>query len=270
MATSDMEERRMKNVSITLKKKSFTYEEVIDMWRCFQFQCIPSILLARYAYRDYIDAIRAEKTFYRHEMKKEINNISNDLDHMISNLLSVTSGNLRYMSILSDNIEEEMEDEIEEMRKAIELTFRGIKFPHEECFTALYYIRTMMGMACFTFAVTCFAIRERRGMDAKDLFIKYDLHPILDRWDKICATAIRTLLTDRDYKRLSKGRTDGMVLDLHNPRCEKAFENVRVKYSSTETLANALRKSYEWSPNYKEGQPYEESADYAMITAKAE
>lgn len=54
-----------------------TEDELIDIWRYFQYCCLPSIIMAKYAYHDYLKNIQEEKSFYKFEIKHEINKVVN-------------------------------------------------------------------------------------------------------------------------------------------------------------------------------------------------
>lgn len=116
-----------------------TDEDLITIWRYFQYCCLSSIVMARYAYLDYLDHIKAEKSFYRHLNKQSINRIGKQLEALPDSLMAVSSQNIRYMNILSDNIEEQFEDEEQELHHAIYISFRNAKMQHLDCLAALHF-----------------------------------------------------------------------------------------------------------------------------------
>lgn len=235
-----------------------TEEEFIYIWRYFQYCCLPSIVLARYSYLDYIGDIREEKTFCRHGMKQAINRIGKYLEALPRKLMDVSSQNVRYMNILADNMEEQFEEDVEELHKAIHLTFRNAKWEHIECLTALHHISAMLQIATATFAQCCEDLRKETGHDAYDTFHVFNLRNTTERWEKIVSEADRIL----DTKRKSED------IDLNNLRCSRAVKALRSRLSDIETLRTAMRKSYPWSPNFREDIPYEESVDYLIVNHK--
>lgn len=232
-----------------------TEDELIDIWRYFQYCCLPSIIMARYAYLDYIDDIKKDKVLYRHEMKQTINRIGKSLETLPSKLMDVGYQNIRYMNILGDNIEEQFDEENEELHRAIYITFRNAKWEHTECLAALHYVLTMMSISTATFTQCCKDLKALTGKDATEIFHVYNLGEIAGEWLKVVRKA-NTLL---DSRRKSQ------AVDLNNIRCMKAVDAMRKKLSDIETLRKAMEKSYPWSPNYKEDVPYEQSADYMVV-----
>lgn len=235
-----------------------TEDELIDIWRYFQYCCLPSIIMARYAYFDYIDDIKNEKKFYRHETKQAINKIGRQLDKLPRVLMDVSSQNVRYMNILGDNIDELLEEDKEELHRAIYISFKNAKWRHLECFAALCYIQTMLKMAAVTFVQCCKDYKLIRGKDVTELFHVYNIEEIASKWEELVFTASYS-----DIFEQSKKATD---VNLQNLRCQKATDAIRRKLSDIETLRIAMEKSYPWSPNYKEGIPYEQSDDYRLVS----
>ena len=232
-----------------------TEEELIDIWRYFQYCCLPSIIMARYAYLDYIDDIKKDKVLYRHELKQAINKIGKQLETLPNRLMDVSSQNVRYMNILGDNIEEQFENETDELHRAIFISFRNAKWKHMESLAALHYILSMMSIASVTFTQCCKDLRNLTGKEVTEAFHIYNLSELSHEWLKIVRKA-NDLLDDR--KRAE-------AVDLNNIRCTKAVDALRKKLSDIEILRTALRKSYPWSPNYREDIPYEQSVDYMVV-----
>lgn len=236
-----------------------TEDELIDIWRYFQYCCLPSIIMARYAYFDYIDDIKKEKKFYRHEVKQAINKIGRQLDKLPRALMDVSSQNVRYMNILGDNIDELLEEDKEELHRAIYITFKNARWSHVECYAALCYIQTLLGTAAVTFKQCCKDYQLIRGMDASELFHVYNIEEIASKWEELVFDATCSNVFEQSRK-----ATD---VDLQNLRCEMAIDAIRKKLSDIETLRTAMEKSYPWSPNYKEGVPYELSDDYRLVNS---
>lgn len=234
-----------------------TEDELIDIWRYFQYCCLPSIIMARYAYFDYIEDIKKEKKFYRHEVKQEINKIGKELDRLPRKLMDVSSQNVRYMNILGDNIDELFEEDKEELHRAIYISFRNAKWNHVDCMAALCYILKMLRIASVTFEQCCLDLKATMGKDVTDVFKVYNLKEITDTWQDLVMMATYSDIFDQ--------RKKAENVDLQNLRCSKAVDAIRKRISDIETLRIALRKSYPWSPNYKEGIPYEESIDYKIV-----
>ncbi len=239
-----------------------TDEDLITIWRYFQYCCLPSIVMARYAYLDYLDQIKAEKSFYRHLNKQSINRIGKQLEALPDSLMAVSSQNIRYMNILSDNIEEQFEDEEQELHRAIYISFRNAKMQHLDCLAALHYISTMLQIASFTFSQCCHDMKQTLHKDPTDIFATYDLHALSDRWSEIVDKATVHFGYDKIDKKTPS-------VDLNNPRCIKAANAIMDKFANIETLRTAMRKSYPWSINYQEGVPYEESADWLIVNSKS-
>lgn len=234
-----------------------TDEELIDIWRYFQYCCLPSIVMARYAYLDYVNDIKKEKSFYRHEVKQAINRIGKSLEVLPNKLADVSNENVRYMNILSDNIEGLFDNETEELHRAIYISFRNAKYEHLDCLTALHYISSMLQIASLSFKQCCKDLIKLRGKDVTDIFWTYNLQETYAMWDKIVDKAEGLYKTKK-----------AEPVDLNNLRVTKAIHAIRLKYSDVRTLQNAMRKSYPWSPNYKEGVAFEESVDYLVINKK--
>lgn len=234
-----------------------TEDELIDIWRYFQYCCLPSIIMARYAYFDYIEDIKKEKKFYRHEVKQEINKIGKELDRLPRKLMDVSSQNVRYMNILGDNIDELFEEDKEELHRAIYISFRNAKWNHVDCMAALCYILKMLRIASVTFEQCCLDLKTTMGKDVTEIFKVYNLKEITDTWQDLVMMATYSDILDQ--------RKKAENVDLQNLRCSKAVDAIRKRLSDIETLRVALRKSYPWSPNYKEGIPYEESIDYKIV-----
>ena len=237
-----------------------TEEELIDIWKYFQYCCLPSITMARYAYLDYIEDIKKEKMFYRHKTKQAINKIGKYLEALPNRLMDVSSQNVRYMNILGDNIDEQFEAEKEELHRAIYISFRNGKMQHLECLSALHYISVMLQIASVTYTQCCEDLKKTTHKDFTDVFSVYDLHELTLNWDKIVDTATVFYGYDKVDKKTPS-------VDLNNIRCTKAVNAIRKKLADVETLRTAMRKSYPWSLNYKEDIPYEESADYLIVNS---
>jgi hypothetical protein len=233
-----------------------TEDELIDIWYYFQYCCLPSIIMARYAYFDYINDIKDEKMFYRHERKQAINKVGKYLDGLPRKLMDVSNQNIRYMNILGDNIDEIFEDEKEELHKAIYLSFKNGKWKHVDCFTAIHYISAMLNIAEATYIQCCKDMLDVWCKDPTEVFHVFNLHEVNESWEKIADTATEFFAKD------NKKATD---VNLHNIRCDKAIDAFRRKYADVETLKEALKKSYKWSPNYQEGVAFEDSKDYLII-----
>ena len=233
-------------------------DKLIDIWRYFQYCCLPSITMARYAYFDYIKKIKEEKKFYRHEIKQAINRIGKSLEVLPNNLMAVSNQNIRYMNIFGDNIDELLEKETEELYRSIYISFRNAKIKHLDCFTALHYISVMLQISSVTFSQCCADMKKSMHIDPTELFRVYDLHDITDRWDVILDRAAHFFGYDKTGKK-------GESVDLNNPRCIKAVDAIRTKYTDIETLRVAMKKSYPWSLNYNKDIPYEKSMDYLIV-----
>lgn len=234
-----------------------TEDELIDIWKYFQYCCLPSIIMARYAYFDYIEDIKKEKKFYRHEIKQEINKIGKELDRLPRKLMDVSSQNVRYMNILGDNIDELFEEDKEELHRAIYISFRNAKWSHVECIASLCYILKMLRIATVTFEQCCLDLKTIMGKDVTEIFHVYNLKGITDTWQDLVMMAAYSDIFDQ--------RKKAENVNLQNLRCTNAIDAIRKKLSDIETLRIALRKSYPWSPNYKEGVPYEKSLDYKIV-----
>ena len=211
--------------------------------------------MARYAYLDYINDIKKDKVLYRHEMKQAINKIGKYLETLPNKLMDVNTQNVRYMNILGDNIDEQFDNETEELHRAIYISFRNAKWEHAKSLAALHFILTMMSIASATFIQCCKDLKNLSGKDATEAFHVYDLSETADSWLKIVRKA--NILLD------NRKKTE--PVDLNNIRCTKAVDALRNKLSDIKTLRIAMEKSYPWSPNYKEGVPYEQSADYMIV-----
>lgn len=234
-----------------------TDEELIDIWRYFQYCCLPSIVMARYAYLDYVNDIKKEKSFYRHEVKQAINRIGKSLEVLPNKLADVSNENVRYMNILSDNIEGLFDDETEELHRAIYISFRNAKYEHLDCLTALHYISSMLQIASLTYKQCCKDLMTTRGKDVTEIFWTYNLQETYAMWDKIVDKAESLYKTKKAES-----------VDLNNLRVTKAIHAIRLKYSGIKTLQRAMKASYPWSPNYKEGIAFEDSVDYIVINKK--
>ena len=239
-----------------------TDEELITVWRYFQYCCLPSIVMARYAYLDYIKDIKAEKSFYRHLNKQSINRLGKQLEALPDSLMAVSSQNIRYMNILSDNIEEQFEDEEHELHRAMYISFRNAKMQHLDCLAALHYISAMLQLASLTFSQCCHDMKQVLHKDPTDLFSTYDLHTISDKWSEIVDKATVCFGYNKTDKKFSS-------VDLNNPRCIKAATAIRDKLADINTLRTAMRKSYPWSINYQKGIPYEKSADWLIVNSNS-
>lgn len=213
--------------------------------------------MARYAYFDYIEDIKKEKKFYRHETKQAINKIGKELDRLPRKLMDVNQENVRYMNILGDNIDEQFEDEKEELHRAIYISFKNAKWSHVECMAALCYILKMLRLATVTYKQCCLDLKTNMGKDVTNLFHVYNLQDIADTWNDLVMMAAYSDVFEQGKKAEN--------VDLENLRCNNAINTIRKKLSDIETLRIAMRKSYPWSPNYKEGIPYEESIDYKIV-----
>lgn len=224
------------------------------MWRYFQYCCVPSIVMTKYAFLDYVEDIKKEPTFYRDSIKRAIGRMSKILTKTPNRLMDIGSQNIRYMNIFSDNIEEQLEEETKELHRAIYITFRNAKMQHLDCLAALHYISAMIQIAVVTFEQCCYDMRKTLKIDPSRMFKTYNLQSALDAWDKIVDSATVAFGYDKKGKHSENA-------DLNNPRCIKAIDAIRKKYSDIEVLRTAMRKSYPWSINYKEGIPYEQSAD---------
>lgn len=231
-----------------------TEEELIEIWHYFQYCCMPSIVMARYAYLDYIDDIKTEKTYYRHEAKQAINKVGKYLDTLPNRLMDLGAENIRYMNILNDNMVEQYENDAAELHKAIFLTFRNAKWKHVECLAAMHFILAMLNIAAVTFTQCCKDLKQYSGKDATEAFHLYNLSSLAEKWETIVSSAT-TLLDD------NKKAED---IDLNNIRCTKAIDALRMKLADIEILREAMKKSYPYSPNYREDIPFENSVDYAV------
>lgn len=234
-----------------------TAEELIDYWKYFQYCCLPSIIMARYAYKDYIEDIKKEKSFYRHEIKHDINEIGKYLERLPSQLMDISTGYVRYMNILGDNIEENFEEDSEELHRAIYISFRNAKFEHLDCLAALHYISAMLQIATSMFEQCCEDLRKVRHRDVTKMFHVYNLAEVESKWDKIIDKASNLYVTKKCQD-----------VDLNNLRVTKAIDAIRLKYADIETLREALRKSYPYSPNYQEDIPFEKSIDYLLTVSE--
>lgn len=237
-----------------------TEDELIDIWRYFQYCCLPSILMAKYAYHDYLKNIQEEKSFYKFEIKHEINKVGKQLDLLPNKLMAISRQNERYMNILSSNIDELLEENTEELYKSIYISFRNAKFKHIDCFSALHYISAMLQISSCIFFQCCKDMQKIMGKDPTKGFGIYNLKEYADIWNTICDKATKQFGYLGSNKKASS-------VDLNNPRCTKAVHCIRAKYSNVDTLTEALRRSYPWSLNYKEGIPFEESADYLIVNS---
>lgn len=235
-----------------------TEEELIDIWKYFQYCCLPAITMTKYAYFDYIDDIKSDKQFYRHKRKQAINKVGKYLEVLPHRLMNVSSQNVRYMNILGDNIDELLTAETEELHRSIYISIRNGKLKHVECLSALHYISAMLQIASIAFSQCCYDLRTSRHKDPTEAFQVYDLHELTKEWNKIVDEAT-------EFYGYNKVKKKQPRVDLSNPRCLKAIVELRKKYTDVETLRTAMRKAYPWSPNYQEGIPYEESADYIII-----
>lgn len=232
-----------------------TEEELIELWKYFQYCCLPSIIMARYAYLDYIEDVRNEKSFYRHENKRHINELGKYLERLPFRLTDINcNGYTRYMNILTDNMEEQFQDEAEELHRAIYLTFKNAKWNHAECLASMHFILAMLKISAATFSQCCKDLNALWHINPTAAFSVYNLQQISDEWSKL-VTKANQMLDDRKKS---------LAVDLNNLRCNQAVDALRSKLTDIDTLRVALRKSYPWSPNYHEGIPYEQSADYLI------
>lgn len=237
-----------------------TDEDLITIWRYFQYCCLPSIVMARYAYLDYINDIKTEKSFYRHLNKQSINRIGKQLEALPDSLMAVSSQNIRYMNILSDNIEEQFEDEENELHRAMYISFRNAKMQHLDCLAALHYISAMLQLASFTFSQCCHDMKQVLHKDPTDLFSTYNLQAISDKWSEIVDKASVCFGYDKSDKKTPS-------VDLNNLRCTKAAKAIMDKLADINTLRIAMKKSYPWSINYQKDIPYEKSADWLIVNS---
>lgn len=235
-----------------------TDEELIVIWRYFQYCCLPSIIMARYAYLDYIGDIKADKAFCRHETKQAVNRVGKYLDNLPNKLMNVNSQNVRYMNILGDNIDEQFETDVEELHRAIYISFRNAKMKHLDCLTALHYISVMLQIASVTFSQCCHDMYSTMHKNPTKAFHVYNLKEVSDSWGKIVDKASSFYGYDKENRHSPS-------VDLNNLRCTKAVDNIRRKLACIDTLRIAMQKSYPWSPNYQEGVPYEQSADFLIV-----
>lgn len=233
------------------------------VWKYFQYCCLPSIIMARYAYADYLDDIKKEKTFYQHQNKYDINRIGTYLSALPDKLMAISKQNIRYMTVLGANVEEQLQDEEEELHRAIYLTLKNAKMKHLDCLTALNYTHVMLQIASLTFSQCCRDMKTVRHIDPADTFSSYNLDKITEMWDKIVDKAVICFGYD-------KGDKKSPDADLNNPRCIKAVDAIRSKLDNINTLRVAMEKSYHLSTNYKEGIPYEQSADYLITHSREE
>ena len=238
-----------------------TEDELIEIWRYFQYCCVPSIVMTKYAFLDYIGDIKKEKMFYRHERKFEINKIGKYITGIPNRLMDVSSQNIRYMNIFSDNIDELLEEETKELHKAIYLTFKNAKVKQVECLAAIHYISAMLQIAAVTYTQCCEDMKKSLGKNPVKLFKVFNMQGVVDTWEKVVDNATVFF----GYEKA--GKKDAVV-DLNNPRCIKAIDGIRRKYADVETLRIAMKKSYPWSINYEEGVPYEKSADYIIVNSE--
>lgn len=237
-----------------------TEDELINTWRYFQYCCLPSIIMAHYAFLDNIESIKQDKMFYRHEVKQTINKIGKHLEVLPNKLMNVGSDYVRYMNILGDNIEEQFEKETEELYRSIFISFRNAKMKHLDCLSALHYISVMLQMESLIFTQCCRDMKNILHKDPTEVFHTYNLHDINVKWNEVLNKATEVF----GYNKVSKKAPS---VDLNNPRCTMAVEAIRKKYADIETLRTAMRKSYPWSPNYKADLPYEQSADYLIVNS---
>lgn len=243
---------------------TLTADELIDIWKYYQYCCLPSITMARYAVLDYLDDIKKEKSFYRHETKQKINRLCKTMDALPGRLMDVSGENIRYMNILGDNIDEQFEDEKEELHRAIYITFRNAKLEHLDCLAALHYISVMMQIAAVTYTQCCNDLYKTTGKDLHVIFQVFDLREISDAWSEILD------LAEKAFCPKPRRKKEEEVINLNNIRCMKAVDAIRRKYSDIETLRKAMKASYPWSINYREDIPYEESADYLVVNNNKE
>lgn len=238
-----------------------TDEELIEIYKYFQLCCLPSIVMARYAYLDYIKDIQADKAFYRHKRKQYINRIGKELEMLPRTLMDINHQNVRYMNILGDNIDGQFDSEKEELHRAIYITFRNAKMKHLDCLSALHFISAMLNIATVTFEQCCKDMIEERGKDPTEGFDVFNLQGLVDKWDKVLDEATRFYGYDKECKKKNKKAPDA---DLNNIRCIKAINAIRSKLSDINTLDKALREAYPWSACYDENIPYEWSEDYQI------
>lgn len=238
-----------------------TEEELIDMYKYFQYCCLPSIIMARYAYLDYIEDIRKEKEFYRHKTKQTINKIGKELETLPRKLMDTSNQNVRYMNILGDNIDEIVEEETAEMYRSLYISLRNAKFKHLECFTALHYISTLLQMSSLIFLQCCSDLEKIMHKNPTEIFKLYNLHELTAAWNDICNEAT-------DFFGYNKAGKKVPCVDLNNKRTADAAIALRDKLVGIKTLREAMRKSYPWSLNFKENIPFEQSADYLISGGK--
>ena len=236
-----------------------TEDEFLEIWKYLQLCCLPSIIMAKYAYCDYIDDIKADKAFYRHKRKQLINMVGKELEMLPRTLMDISRQNVRYMNILGDNIDGQFDEEREELHRAIYITFRNAKMKHLECLSALHFISAMLNIAIVTFEQCCKDFNAERHIDPTEGFGIYNIQEIADRWDKVLDAATEFYGYD---KPTSKKAPDA---DLNNIRCAKAIDAIRSKLSDVNTLDKALKEAYPWSACYDENIPYEWSTDYQII-----
>lgn len=235
-----------------------TEQELIDIWRYFQYCCLPSLVTVKCAYFDYIGDIRKETKFYRFGIKRDINKIEKYLDSLPNKLISISPKYKNYITIFSNNIEELFQEEEEELHKAIYVTLRNGKLQHLECLSALYYIEAMVQVAITVFKQCCNNIKTFKEKDPTTSFNIYNLQDTLDKWDSIISSASAMWGYDKYDKKHPR-------VNLNNPRCIKAINNIRNKLLDINSIRIAMRKSYPWSPNYQTGVPYEQSDDYLIV-----
>lgn len=239
-----------------------TEEELIDIWKYFQYCCFPSIIVAKYAFFDYIEDIKKESKFYRFNVKHDINEIGKYLDSLPNKLMDISPQYKRYMTIFSSNIEEIFEEDEDELHRAIYITLRNGKLQHLECLTAIHYISALLQISSIIFSKCCNDLMKLWGKDPTKSFGIYNLQEVVDKWNTIADKASKLW----EYDKLDKKHP---IIDLNNPRCIKAISNISNKLTSIETLRIAMEKSYPWSPNYKEGLPYEQSDDYLIVNSNS-
>lgn len=235
-----------------------TEQELIDIWRYFQYCCLPSLVAVKCAYFDYIGDIQKETKFYKFGIKRDINQIGKYLDSLPNKLMSINSKYKNYITIFSNNIEELFEEDEEELHKAIYITLRNGKLQHLECLSALYYIEVMIQVAIVVFKQCCNNIKAFKEKDPTTSFNRYNLQDTLDKWDSIIDSASTMWGYDKYDKKHPR-------VNLNNPRCIKAINNIRNKLLDINSIRIAMRKSYPWSPDYQEGVPYEQSNDYLIV-----
>lgn len=235
-----------------------TEEELLDIWYYFQYCCMPTIIMTRYAYLDYIDDIKAEKRFYRHETKQAINKVGKYLERLPNRLMGLDAQNLRHMNIVTDNMAEQFEDEVDELHKAIYLTFKNAKWKHTDCLTAIHFILAMLNISVVTFQQCCEDFKRFSHKDPTDAFHLYNLRELAEKWEAIASAA--EIVFD--------GNKKAEDIDLNNLRCTKAINALRAKLADIDILRDALKKSYPYSPNYREDIPFENSVEYAVTHYK--